>query len=40
MTEPVKAEMVFVKVEVGGVDVKEELLEEQDPLKIGDANMN
>ena len=40
MTELVKTEMVFVKEEGGGVDVKEELVEEQDPLNIGNANMN
>ena len=34
MGEPVKTEMVFVKEECGGMDVKEELEEEQDPLSI------
>ena len=34
MGEPVKTEMVFVKEECGGMDVKEELGEEQDPLSI------
>ena len=34
MGEPVKTEMVFVKGECGGVDVKEELVEEQDPLSL------
>ena len=32
MTDPVKTELVSVKEECGGVDVKEELVEEQDPL--------
>ena len=31
MGEPVKTEMVFVKDECGGIDVKKELVEEQDP---------
>ena len=34
MAEHVKTEMVFVKEECGGVDVKEELVEEQDPLSL------
>ena len=34
MREPVKKGMVFVKEECGGVDIKEELLEEQDPLSL------
>ena len=34
MGEPVETEMVFVKEECGGVDVKEELVEEQDPLSL------
>ena len=34
MAEPVKAEMVFVKEECGGLEVKEELVEEQDPLSL------
>ena len=34
MGEPVNTEMVFVKEECGGVDVKEELVEEQDPLSV------
>ena len=33
MAEPVK-EMVFVKEECGGVEVKKELVEEQDPLSL------
>ena len=36
MAEPIKTEMVIVKEECGGVDVKEE----QDPLNMGIANMN
>ena len=34
MSEPVETEMVFVKEEFGGVDVKKEPDEEQDPLSI------
>ena len=34
MTEPVEAEMVFVREKCGGVDVKKEPVEEQDPLSI------
>ena len=34
MAGKIKTEMVFVKVERGGVDVKEELVEEQDPLSL------
>ena len=34
MGEPVKTEMVFVKEECGGVEVKMELVEEQDPLSL------
>ena len=34
MAEPVKIEMVFVKEECGGVEVKKELVEEQDPLSL------
>ena len=34
MCEPVKKGMVFVKEECGGLEVKEELVEEQDPLSL------
>ena len=37
MAEPVKSNMVFVKEECGGVDIKEELLEE-DPLSVEKGN--
>ena len=32
MAGNIKTEMVFVKEECGGVDVKKELVEEEDPL--------
>ena len=34
MAGKIKTEMLFVKEEFGGVDVKEELVEEQDPLSL------
>ena len=34
MSEPVKTEIVFVKDECVTVDVKEELVEEEDPLSF------
>ena len=34
MAGKIETEMVFVKGERGGVDVKEELVEEQDPLSL------
>ena len=37
MGEPVKTEMVFVKEECGGVDVKKELVEEEDPLSTSNG---
>ena len=39
MGEAVKTEMVFVKGECGGVDVKEELVEEEDPLSSANGNI-
>ena len=39
MGEPVKPEMVFVKEEYGGVDIKEELGEEQDALNFAKGNI-
>ena len=39
MGEPVKTEMVLVKGECGGVDVKKELVEEEDPLSSANGNI-
>ena len=37
MGEPVKTEMVFVKEECGCIDIKEVLVEEQDPLNTANG---
>ena len=39
MAEPVKMVMMFVKDECRGIDVKKELVEEQDPLSTSNGKI-